>query len=256
MSLFSEQDPSALTGRVILGPGSGPAAETTILELETRQSPIQFEEVEARFWERVRAKAKARAAAIIADAMAEAQRLKAASRDEGYNEGLAAGSVVAHEHSEAELTRMAASFGSLMQSLAGERTKIWDAQRQDFLRLLRLAVERTIGSELDGRRQEILANLLGESLELMESKAELTLTIHPDDEIFLRDLLVRAQVEYPSLGQVQLRLNPTLVPGSILLEGQEGLVDNTVGSRFAQVEAILTQMGATGDSNDRADPAA
>jgi len=256
MSLFSEQEPNALTGRVILGPGTGGMSETTILELESRQSPMQYDEVEARFWERVRAKAKARAAAIIAEAMTEAQEIKVRARDEGYNEGLAAGAVVAHEHSEAELTRMGSAFGSLMQSLAGERAKIWAAQRQDFLNLLRMAVERTIGAAIDERRQEILTNLLGESLELMEGKAGLTVTIHPDDEVFLRDLLVRAQAEYTSLGQVQIRLNPGLVPGSVLLEGQEGLVDNTIGSRFAPVEAILAQLGATGDVHGDAVPAA
>jgi len=83
MSLSDGGAPTILTGRVILGSGQGGEAETTISELEARRSPMHFEEVEQQFWERVRDKATAKASKIMADAMAEAERIKAKAQEDG-----------------------------------------------------------------------------------------------------------------------------------------------------------------------------
>ena len=102
MSLSDTEDTGLLTGRVILGPGGGGEAETTIGELENRRSPLQYEEVEARFWERVRGKATAKASEIMGQAMAEAERLKAQAQEEGYAAGVAA----AEQQIQTELAQM------------------------------------------------------------------------------------------------------------------------------------------------------
>ena len=74
MSLSENNMVGAFTGRVILGPGTdGGETETTVSELESRRSPMHFEEVEAQFWERVRAKAAAMATDLIAAAQKEAE---------------------------------------------------------------------------------------------------------------------------------------------------------------------------------------
>jgi flagellar assembly protein FliH len=243
MSLSDGHADGVLTGRVILGPGSPAEAETTVSELESRRSPFHFEEVEAQFWERVRAKAKAKASAIIAEAMAEGERIRAKAEQDGYAAGVAA----AGAQVQADLAQMAASLGTMVESLAGERRKLWEAHRQDFVNLLRMAVERTTMAAIDARREEILGNLLNESLELMDAKADLTITVHPDDEPLLRELLARAGQERPSLERVLVRSNPELIPGSLALECCDGLVDNTIASRFAEVETIFAHLGAAGD---------
>jgi flagellar assembly protein FliH len=247
MSLSDSEEVTVLTGRVILGPGTSGEAETTVAVLEARQSPMQFEEVEAQFWERVRSKAKEKAATIMAEAMTESERIKTKAQEDGYNAGYSAGVAAAAEQVQTELAQMTASLGSMLESLAGERAKLWASQRQDFLTLLRLAVERTIGVSIDARRQEILGNLLAEALELMEAKDSLTVCVHPDDEPLVRELWTRAQQERPNLGQILVRANPELIPGSLSLECGEGLVDNTIGSRFATVETVFAHLAASGE---------
>jgi flagellar assembly protein FliH len=249
MSLSDGREILPLSGRVILGPGTPDTAETTVGAMEGERTPLHFEEVEAEFWDRVRTKVKAKASAIMTEAITEAERLRTTAQEEGYatgeSAGMAAGMAAAGEQVQTELNQMAASLGTMLESLAGERAKLWTAYRQDFVDLLRLAVERTIGAEIDGRRQEILSNLLNESLELMEARADLTVVVHPDDEPLLRELWVRAQQERPNLGQVMIRTNPESIPGGLTMESRDGLVDNTIGNRFAAVETIFAHLAAS-----------
>jgi len=266
MSLSDEEAASVLTGRVILGPGLAGPGETTVAELEAHRSPEELEKVEARFWERLRAKATAKAQAILAEAMAEADRLRETARQEGYAAGHAEGradadaaaaeaaAAAAAEH-EATLDHLGASFGAMAEALTNERARVWDLQRDEFLTLLRLAVERTVNVAIDARREEILAALLHEALEAIDAKAEPTLTVHPEDEALLRELLTRAKAERPALARVSVRVNPALVPGSVYLEYPEGLVDNTIASRFAEVEAIFAHLAAAPAPGEAGDPA-
>lgn len=243
MSLSDNGISGVLTGRVILGPGTPAEAETTVSELESRRSPFHFEEVEAQFWERVRAKAKAKASAIIAEAMAEGERIKAKAEQDGYAAGVAA----AGEQIQNDLAQMSASLGSMLDALSREKTRLWESHRQDFVDLLRLAVERTTSAAIDARREEILGNLLTESLELMEARDTLTLTVHPDDEPLLRELIARAAPERPALSQVLVKADGAMIPGSLTVECCDGLVDNSIASRFAEVETIFAHLATAGE---------
>jgi flagellar assembly protein FliH len=242
MSLSDTDETGLLTGRVILGAGQGGEAETTIMELESRRSPVHYEEVENQFWERVRAKAQAKASAIMAQAMAEAERIKAAAHEEGYNAGVAA----AADQIQTELAQMATTLGSVLESVAGERKKLYASYRRDFVTLLHLAVERTIGAVIDTKRREILDTLLGEALDLLDARDALTLTVHPDDEGIVRELMARAAGERTGIDRFQVRLDANLIPGSVTLESSEGLVDNSLASRFADVETIFNNLAAGG----------
>lgn len=244
MSL-SDNASNALTGRVILGPGDGGEAETTVSELESRRSPMHFEEVEAQFWERVRAKAKAKAATIIAEAMTEGERIKTQAQEAGYAAGVAA----AGDQIQKELAQMSASLGAMLESLTRERKKFWDSHRQEFVALLHLALERVTLATIDGRREEVLGRLLGEALDLMDAKADLTLAVNPEDEPLARELIARAAKDRGGLDRVLVRPDAQLLPGSVLLESPDGLVDNSIASRFAEVENALQHLDAPGDSD-------
>jgi len=247
MSLSDADASTLLTGRVILGSGHGGEAETTLAELEARRSPMHFEEVENQFWERVRDKAKAKASKIMADAMAEGERIKAKAHEDGYAAGVAA----AEKQVQSDLAQMSATLGKILESVAAERGKLAASYRQDFVTLLKLAVERTVGAAVDARREEILASLLNEALDLIDAKDCLTLTVHPDDEPLIRELMARAGSERPGLEHFQVRVNAALVPGSVSLECRDGLVDNSIADRFAAVENIFANLAA-GDTDGSA----
>lgn len=248
MSLSNGDSASLVTGRVILGPGGGGEAETTLSAMEARRSPMHFEEVENQFWERVRDKAKAKASKIMADAMAEAERIKAKAHEDGYAAGVAA----AEQQVQNDLTQMSNTLAQVLESVAAERGTLAASYRQDFVTLIKLAVERTVGATIDARREEILGSLLTEALDLIDAKDCLTLTVHPDDEPLIRELMARAGSERPGLEHFQVRVNAALVPGSVSLECRDGLVDNSIADRFASIETIFARLAA-GDAGDAGD---
>ncbi len=236
-------------GRVLMGIGSAGPQETTVAEMEARRSPMHFEEMEARFWERVRAKAGEKAKDILSKAMAEAEEIKARAHEEGYREGVARQA----EEYAAHVDELSQAVSETMAAVREERKSLWRGYREDFVSLLRLAVEKTIGSELSERRLDVASNLLDEALDLIDSRSTLTVTVHPDMEELLGQLLEQARTSGMGLDRVRLRSNPAVQPGGVVLESADGMVDNSIESRWAEVETIFSRLSV--DEDDEAPPA-
>ncbi len=245
MSLSNGENARLANARVIVGIGAAGPHETTVAEMEARRSPMHFEEVEATFWERVREKASLKAKDILAQAMVEAEEIKARAREEGYQEGMAqsAGDYEAHV---AELTK---AVSETLSSVQDERKTLWRGYREDFTRLLKLAVEKTIGAEVDARREEIVKGLLEESLDLIDTRTNLTIRVEPDAAALMDDLLRRAQESGVRLDRWRVKPDPSLASGGLILESADGMVDNSLSTRWAEVEDIFSRLAPGADQN-------
>lgn len=236
------------TGRVVMGIGAAGPQETTVAEIEARRTPFPFERMEAEFWERTRAKAQDMAKEIIARAMTEADQIRAAAREEG----LAQGTAQAQSQFEAHVDEMGKAFGETLAAIQGDRKSLWEGYRQDFVTLLRLALEKSFGILLDDARREILSSLLDEALDLIDSRTGLSVVVHPDDAPMMEELLARAARTRQGLEGWQIRGDAGLVPGGVRLESRDGMVDNTVNSRFAEVERVFEQLSARPEADGAA----
>jgi flagellar assembly protein FliH len=236
---------AALPGdaRVILGMGQHGRNEMTVLEMEGEKPSGLDAKTELDFWARVRAKAQAKAKQIIAQAMDEAQALKEQARQEG----LAAGLEQAKSLAETQMAEAGRVLAGMLAGLQGERQNLWAGYRQEFVVLLKLAVEKTLRAELSERRQEVLAGLLEQGLELLDTQDGFCVVVHPDDEAKVRELLAEAQKAQPNLTCWRVKTDPGLVQGGLRLESSAGLVDNSVGARFVQVGEILDRVEFSGD---------
>ncbi|QLA17507.1 FliH/SctL family protein [Desulfolutivibrio sulfoxidireducens] len=236
---------AAPTGRVVLGIGAAGPQETTVAEIEARRSPMHFERMEAEFWERVRAKAQDKAREIMAQAMAEAERLKASARAEG----LAEGTEQARVQFDAHLDEMGKAFAETLAAIQKDRKTLWASYQRDFTTLLRLALEKTLGILLDERRRDVLGSLLDEALDVIDSRTELTVTVNPDDAPMIEELLSRASATRQGLERWRVKGDASLTPGGVRLESRDGMADNTVDSRFAEVAHVFDRLsvGAEGD---------
>ncbi|MEF3698804.1 FliH/SctL family protein [Desulfolutivibrio sp.] len=239
---------ASATGRVVMGVGAAGPQETTVAEIEARRTPFPFERMEAEFWERTRTKAQDMAKEIIAQAMTEAERLRVAAREEG----LAQGTEQAQTQFETHVAEMSKAFGETLAAIQGDRKTLWDGYRQDFVALVRLALEKSFGILLGDSRQEILASLLDEALDLIDSRTELSVIVHPDDMPMMEELLTRAAHSRQGLERWHVRGDAALLPGGVRLESRDGMVDNTVDSRFAEVSRIFEQLSVRPEADGEA----
>lgn len=227
-----------VTGRVILGIGSPGGGETTIQEIEGKKRPVWNDATSEEYLTRVRDRAQEAAREVIARAMAEAEVLRREAADKGLAEGEAKAKT---RQAEVERTQ-SEQLAKVLSGLQNQAKAVWSAQKKDIVALVRLAVEKTLAIELSERRQEILANLLDESLELLEARRRLTVKVRPEDAGLVEKLLTAAKENHPELSGWRVKASPELAAGGLIVECDEGMVDNAVTSRFTEIEAVFAHL--------------
>jgi flagellar assembly protein FliH len=202
--------------------------------------------MEEEYWRRIREKAQAVATEIVARARVEAEVL----RRQAMQEGLAEGSRQAEAGCTSRMAEMGRTFAAALAGVESQGKRIWKAQAQDIVALLRIAVEKTLRVELDDRREEILAALLEQALDLIDCRSGFTVLVNPADEPMMTGLLGAARESragFGSLDRWQVKTSQDIAPGGLILETDHGMVDNTVPSRFADVAKLLDQLDVSFD---------
>jgi len=227
--------------RVIMGVGTAGPSEMTVHEIEGTKTQTLDEQTELAFWARVRARAQVKAKEILGQAMLDAEAIREQARQEGLAQGLSD----SRQSCQAEMGAMGGSLAALLEGLEADRMNLWTRHRQEFAALLRLAVEKTLHTELASRRQEVLANLMDQAIELLDTRRGFTVLVHPDDEQMVGVLLEEAKKAHPSLGLWRCRTDPAMTPGGVRLESEGGMVDNTLDTRFEQISDLLSRVEFT-----------
>lgn len=224
--------------RVVMNAALSGTEEMTIHQIEGNKAQALDEETEVAFWSRVRSKAQAKAKEIIAQAMAEAEAIREQARQQGLGQGLED----ARHTCDAQFLAMGESLSALLAGLEAERLNLWARHRQEFTVLLKLAVEKTLHTELSIRRQEILAGLMDQAVDILDTRTGFTVLVHPGDEASTTVLLEEARRAHPGLGPWRLKTDTSITPGGVRLESESGMVDNTVDTRFEQIADLLSRV--------------
>lgn len=241
-----------VSGRVFLGTGVNGDGVSTVAQLENGRHHGWDDEAGRKYMERVRERAQAKAQEIMAKAMAEAQEIKRGAFEEGLREGLTA----AAQEARALREQLAESLEKVLNALSSQGRKLYEHQARDIESLVCLAVERIVGLEISERRKEVLGTLLEQAVEAIEAKRKLTITVNPQDRELLGPLLEGVQAMNPGMAHWTIQDSPRIEPGSLKLETEEGLVENTMSTRRAEVEAVLSQLSLTAEDVPEDDDAA
>ena len=238
MSLSKNATEHRFTGKVLMGVGTPGPDEMTIQEIEGKRKLLWDDTVNNEYLERVKAKAKEAAKEIKILAELEAEALRATARHEGYQEGLAQAQADVDAHTKA----MTAEMENMLTQLGAYGSTIFEERRQDILALIRLAVQKTLAVEMSEQRTASLEALMREALERIESKRQLTIRCAPDDEEDLKAFIGSIQEANPTLKYWTINSDPSLAQGGLVVEADEGKVDNAVTSRWQGVEPIFDQL--------------
>lgn len=196
---------------------------------------------EAAYLRRVKEKAEQMAASILAEARAEADKVRESARQEGFDAGMG--------EAQAELDNfrnaMTESVASVLNSIEGQCSHIFDQWREDLVGVARLAVEKITAVQLAAERGAVLESLLTEAVGVLEKRREVVIRVHPDDEPVITDMLSMTQARFPDVRSWRVRGDAQLSPGGMVVESESSLAEGRLESRQAAVDEILSQLSLT-----------
>jgi len=219
-----------IAGRIIYG--LQPANQGHFARPETA---FWNDETEARYMEQVRERAQRKASEILAQAMMEAELIRKQAQQEGFE----AGRQEFHGLAKAEQTKATLFLSKLQKELIAEKQRLATAHKHSLFAILNLAFEKTLGTVLADKQAEVLGTLFDEAVEQLQASTTMTLYVGPQDAELAKTLLATVRSDHPELPDITLKIAPDLSGGGLRLESGDGLVDNSITSRFEQVRSIL-----------------
>ncbi len=220
-------------GRVFIG-----LTETNLAGVEAARDAHWSEKDEADYLERVKSKAQAKAKEILEAAAAEGGAIRAQAREEGYAKGL--------EDAQAELDEfragMADSVAAVLSAIEGQCSGIFDAWRTDLVEVLRLAVEKAVGIALGEERGAALEAVYVKAVQALAGRDNLVVKVNPEDEAVVADIIALTQARHQDITNWQVKADPTITPGGMVVESSSSLADSRVESRLAAVQEALAHL--------------
>ncbi len=223
-------DRAPLTGRLIHG-----LRHSDFSQLGRPATPTWNDETEARYMEQVRERAQQLAREILAQALSEAEEIRQRAREEG----LASAREEITALARAEAGKVVSFLGQLDSALAEEKRRVYADHKQALFRMLSLAFEKTLGVMLEEERERVLHTLFEEAVAQLQTSACITVHVCAADLELARKLADTTREARPDLPELRVCQCMDLSPGGVRIESGDGLVDNSIASRFEQVRAIL-----------------
>lgn len=185
--------------------------------------------------EQVLARARAEADALLAAARAHAEALATQIESDARTRGLGQGRAEAR----AQAAALLAEARQIRDDAARDRREVLDALVHDVAGLAAEVARQVLQREVEQSPDDIV-RLTRRLLERIESPA--ILRVHPTLSTVL-------EAEAGTLGRsVEVRPDPSVAPGGLVVESEEGVLDATVHGRLDRVTAALTEGGGTDDA--------
>jgi len=143
----------------------------------------------------------------------------------------------ASEALESERARLVSTITQLDAIVSG----LMDQARVDLLELSVKIAERILGAELKTRPQ-LLVGLIRSALEAAQLTGAITLVLSQKDYELLRSKGPQVLGKLPQGIKLQLRADPELQRGDLLIESAAGRLDATLSARLQRVGASLSEL--------------
>ncbi len=176
-------------------------------------------------------------------ARAQAEREKAVSvREAAHGEGYQVGLTKA----EAELAEFRAELGQsvagLLKAIAAQRTSLASEWREELAELTQSAVAAGCAHVLSQESAAILRTLLFQALNMLESRAMISVRVNPEDESAISDMFQAARERIPDLGQWVISADPQIERGGLVAESGSGRVDARREHFREMVDGIISHL--------------
>jgi len=186
----------------------------------------------------------------VADAHAEAKRIREEARQQGYQagqkrghtEGREAGYKAAHDEAMAGFQQEHANIVQAMQaavaSIDAVKEDLTIAARRDLLDLSILVARRLTFAVGDLHREAALENL-GRAVRLVGSKTDLLIRAHPKDIASIEKFAESALSSISDASTVNIVEDETIAPGGCKVESERTSVDASLETQVNEIVSLL-----------------
>jgi len=173
------------------------------------------------------------AARALAQASAEAERIRELARAEGYEQGRREG----HEHGASEIARAAAALGEAHQGLQALRVQTAEAVERDAVEFaLALA-----GKVLAGAQQahpELVVEVVQGALRRISDRRTITVLVNPADVDAVREAIGLLTAQGSGVEICDVQADERVQAGSAVVRTAEGEVDASVHTQLERARAL------------------
>jgi flagellar biosynthesis/type III secretory pathway protein FliH len=195
---------------------------------------FQFDDMGQTYLGRVQSEA----AKIIAEARAEAVKIKAKATEDGKQAAIAAVEATLRSRLEQQLKSGLTALGQAAQRIAESRHTWQQHWESHALRLATAIAERLCRRELANDPQITLA-WIREALELAAGNGQITLRLHPADHAALAPQVQRIAQQVAGLAPVQLVADESITAGGCRVDTQFGALDQQLEAQLARIAEEL-----------------
>ncbi|MGA9284860.1 MAG: FliH/SctL family protein [Solirubrobacteraceae bacterium] len=175
-------------------------------------------------------------AQIVAQAVAEADRLRSEAHAAGYAEGRVAG----HEEGAAEVTRLARTFEEAVTGIEALRGEVVEAIERDALDLgLQLAAKVAAGvagvAELRG---ELISEAVRGALARVSERRRIAVLVNPADLDLVKGAIAE-QTAASGVEHCEVRSDERVAAGGAIVATEEGEVDASVWTLLERAREVV-----------------
>lgn len=172
-------------------------------------------------------------ARIVAQALTEADRIRAEAHAAGHAEGRAAG----HQEGAVEAARLACIFEEAIAGVQALQGEVVDAIERDALNL-GLGLAEKIMAGLAELRRELIAEALNGALAKIAERRRITVLVNPADFDLVKEAIVE-QARTSGVEHCEVRSEERVVSGGAIVATEEGEIDASVGTQLERAREVV-----------------
>jgi flagellar assembly protein FliH len=198
-------------------------------------SAYQFDDMGDAYLNRVRGEA----AKIIADARAEATRLKVQAAEDGKQAAMKAVEASLRARIDQQTQSVVKSLGQAVHAIEQSR-QAWQHHWEQHAISVAVAIARRVVRRELAHAPEITVDLVREALELAGGHQPIVVRMNPEDHTALGPRVELVIQQLRLVGQAQIVADPTIASGGCKVETDFGTIDGQVATQLARIAEELT----------------
>jgi flagellar biosynthesis/type III secretory pathway protein FliH len=174
------------------------------------------------------------AADILATARAEADAIREAARQEGFEAGYVAGLGAANEYLAPSVQALAAAHAAL----GDERTRVGDDVERHAVDLAVRIADKALGASLE-LRPELVVDVVRGSLRRLLERDRVIVLVHPDDLEILRAATAELKGSLGGIGELDVQAERRVARGGAIVRTATGEVDGRLDTQLERARGAM-----------------